>query len=129
MKYTEEHEWLREEDGLIVVGITDYAQQELGDITFVEIPEVGKKLEADKEMAYQSQELVTFATEVDYGKLDDLKWSHEFPKEAADLFKELEFRTLLGYVTEHKDEDEKEAEVKKNYESVTTANDLLRLIS
>ncbi len=42
LKYTKEHEWLRlEEDGTVVVGITDYAQESLGDVTFVELPEVG----------------------------------------------------------------------------------------
>ncbi len=40
MKYTEDHEWLREEDGLIVVGITEHAATQLGDIVFVELPEV-----------------------------------------------------------------------------------------
>ena len=38
--YTEEHEWLRVEDGAAVVGITDHAQEALGDITFVELPGV-----------------------------------------------------------------------------------------
>ena len=41
MKFTEEHEWLREEDGEIVVGITEHAAEQLGDIVFVELPEVG----------------------------------------------------------------------------------------
>ncbi|MBN1350647.1 glycine cleavage system protein GcvH [candidate division KSB1 bacterium] len=39
--YTEEHEWVRTEDDIATVGITDYAQGELGDIVFVELPEVG----------------------------------------------------------------------------------------
>ena len=40
--YTKDHEWIRlEEDGTAVVGITDYAQESLGDITFVEFPEIG----------------------------------------------------------------------------------------
>ena len=39
MKYTEEHEWLRIEGDLVVVGITDYAAKELGDVVFVELPE------------------------------------------------------------------------------------------
>jgi glycine cleavage system H protein len=40
MKYTEDHEWLRIEDDLIVVGITEHAATQLGDIVFVELPEV-----------------------------------------------------------------------------------------
>ncbi len=43
LKYTKEHEWLRLEDDVATVGITDYAQSELGDIVYVELPEVGKK--------------------------------------------------------------------------------------
>jgi glycine cleavage system H protein len=39
MKYTEEHEWLRVEGDLVVVGITDYAAKQLGDVVFVELPE------------------------------------------------------------------------------------------
>ena len=39
MKFTEEHEWLRAEGDLIVVGITEYAAEQLGDVVFVELPE------------------------------------------------------------------------------------------
>jgi glycine cleavage system H protein len=41
LRYTEEHEWIRMEGSVAVVGITDYAQGELGDVVFVELPEVG----------------------------------------------------------------------------------------
>ena len=41
LRYTKEHEWARQEGSRIVVGITDYAQKELGDVVFVELPEVG----------------------------------------------------------------------------------------
>ena len=45
--YTKDHEWVRlQEDGTAFVGITDYAQESLGDITFVEFPEVGAQFEA-----------------------------------------------------------------------------------
>ncbi len=44
--YTEEHEWARVEDSRVVVGITDFAQKELGDVVYVELPEVGKTVEA-----------------------------------------------------------------------------------
>ncbi len=40
MKYTEEHEWLRVDGDLVVVGITEYAAKQLGDVVFVELPEV-----------------------------------------------------------------------------------------
>ncbi len=41
MKYTEDHEWLRVEGDLVVVGITEHASEQLGDVVFVELPEVG----------------------------------------------------------------------------------------
>jgi glycine cleavage system H protein len=51
-KYTEDHEWLRmDEDGNITVGITDYAQEQLGDIVYIELPEAGTSFDADSEMA------------------------------------------------------------------------------
>jgi len=42
LQYTEEHEWVLVEDDVIIVGITDYAQSELGDVVFVELPQVGE---------------------------------------------------------------------------------------
>lgn len=50
MKFTEEHEWLRVEDDLVVVGITKHAASQLGDIVFVELPEVGDTIAKDDEI-------------------------------------------------------------------------------
>jgi glycine cleavage system H protein len=50
MKYTEEHEWLDVEGDLIVVGITEHAAEQLGDIVFVELPEVGTVVTKDEEV-------------------------------------------------------------------------------
>ncbi|RYG86372.1 glycine cleavage system protein GcvH [bacterium] len=44
LKYTTSHEWVRLADGIATIGITDHAQSELGDVVFVELPEVGRKL-------------------------------------------------------------------------------------
>ena len=44
LKYTRDHEWIRFSDGEAAVGITDFAQRQLGDVVFVELPEVGRKL-------------------------------------------------------------------------------------
>jgi glycine cleavage system H protein len=41
LKYTKEHEWVKEENGSVVVGITDYAQDSLGDVVYVELPQEG----------------------------------------------------------------------------------------
>ena len=46
LKYTSEHEWIRIEGDVAYVGITDYAQEQLGDIVFVDIPTVGETLAA-----------------------------------------------------------------------------------
>ena len=50
--YSEDHEWIRlEEEDTAVIGITDYAQKELGDVVYVELPEVGRDLGKDDEAA------------------------------------------------------------------------------
>ncbi len=47
LKYTESHEWIRKEsDGTVTIGITDHAQAALGDLVFIELPAVGRKLAA-----------------------------------------------------------------------------------
>ncbi|QUW23279.1 glycine cleavage system protein GcvH [Sporosarcina sp. Marseille-Q4063] len=48
LKYSEEHEWVKDEDGKYRIGITHFAQSELGDIVFVELPEVGDEITADE---------------------------------------------------------------------------------
>jgi glycine cleavage system H protein len=45
LRYSKDHEWARNEDGKVRVGITDYAQDALGDVVFVELPQVGDKVE------------------------------------------------------------------------------------
>ena len=50
--YTSDHEWLRrEDDGSVTIGITDHAQAALGDLVYVELPEVGQELESGGDMA------------------------------------------------------------------------------
>ena len=44
-KYTKEHEWIRIDGDIATIGITDYAQEQLTDVVFVELPEVGKQIE------------------------------------------------------------------------------------
>lgn len=51
VKYTKDHEWLRLDGAVATVGITDYAQQQLGDVVFVELPEVGRAVEAGGDAA------------------------------------------------------------------------------
>jgi len=49
--YTKDHEWAKIEGQTATIGITDYAQEQLGEITFVELPEIGKKAEQKSELA------------------------------------------------------------------------------
>jgi len=46
LQYTKEHEWVRIEDGVATIGVTDHAQEALGDIVFVELPETGREVAA-----------------------------------------------------------------------------------
>ena len=48
LKYTREHEWAKQDGDRVRVGITDYAQEQLGDVVFVELPKVGAKVTATK---------------------------------------------------------------------------------
>ena len=47
LRYSEEHEWVKVEDGKVRIGITHFAQSELGDIVFVELPQVGDEIKTD----------------------------------------------------------------------------------
>ena len=51
VKFTRDHEWIRAEGDVAVVGVTDYAQSQLGDVVYVELPEIGRRLEKGKEAA------------------------------------------------------------------------------
>ena len=65
-RYTKEHEWIHVEGGLATIGITDYAQHELGDVVFVELPKPGAKIETG-ENQYRS----TRRSVADQGTLDE----------------------------------------------------------
>jgi glycine cleavage system H protein len=68
LKYTNSHEWIRDEgDGIVTIGITDHAQELLGDLVFVELPEVGASAETGSEIAVV--ESVKAASDV-YSPLD-----------------------------------------------------------
>lgn len=51
VKYTRDHEWIRVEGDVAVIGITDYAQTQLGDVVYVELPELGRRVAQGKETA------------------------------------------------------------------------------
>ena len=62
LRFTKDHEWVRLDGDLAVIGITDYAQSQLGDVVYVELPEIGHRVEQGKEAAVV--ELVKAASEV-----------------------------------------------------------------
>ena len=62
LKYTENHEWVRDDGGVYVAGITAHAAEQLGDITYVELPEVGEELTRNQDAA--TVESVKAASEV-----------------------------------------------------------------
>jgi len=62
IKFTKEHEWIKVEDGAAYIGISDFAQNALSDIVFVELPKVGTKLESGKE--FGSVESVKAVSEI-----------------------------------------------------------------
>ncbi|MDX1580919.1 MAG: glycine cleavage system protein GcvH [Alphaproteobacteria bacterium] len=49
VRYTKDHEWIRLEGEVAVVGITDYAQEQLGDVVYIEVPEIGKAIKKGAE--------------------------------------------------------------------------------
>jgi glycine cleavage system H protein len=51
LRFTKDHEWIRQDGDTAVIGITDYAQQQLGDIVYVELPALGTRVEVGKEAA------------------------------------------------------------------------------
>jgi glycine cleavage system H protein len=51
VRYSQDHEWVRLDGDVAIVGITDYAQSQLGDVVYVELPQIGKRVEQGKEAA------------------------------------------------------------------------------
>ena len=62
IKFSKDHEWVKLDGDTVTIGITHYAQEQLGDVVFVELPDVGKKIEQGKELA--TVESVKAASEV-----------------------------------------------------------------
>lgn len=119
LQYSEQHEWVRAEGGTAIVGITDYAQKELGDIVFVELPPVGEQLtqaepfgtvEAVKAVseiyAPVSGEVMEVNEKLDgtpqiinsepYGEGWMIKVKLDNEKELEDLLSAEEYRQLIG---------------------------------
>lgn len=96
MKYTQSHEWIQLEGDFGVVGITKYAQQELGEIVHVELPQIGQEIEVGDEIAVLestkaaadiyspvSGEVIAVNQKIK----DDLDLINQFPESKGWLFK------------------------------------------
>ncbi|MDP0491838.1 MAG: glycine cleavage system protein GcvH [Verrucomicrobiota bacterium JB023] len=96
LRYTEEHEWIRVADGIATVGITDHAQEELSDVVFVELPEIGREVEEGEAIAVVESvkaasdiyaPLNGEITEVNNGLEEEPSLINEEPYEGGWLFK------------------------------------------
>jgi len=91
LRYTKSHEWVKKEDGLYTVGLTDFAQQELGDVVFVNLPEKGDlvtagavfaDVESVKAVADVFSPVSGTVAEVNEALLDDCSPVNDSPYEA-----------------------------------------------
>lgn len=96
LKYTEEHEWLSIADGVATIGITDFAAEKLGDVVFVELPDVGTELsagtvvgeiESTKSVGELYAPLVGTVTEINDAVVDDPSLVNSEPFEGGWLIK------------------------------------------
>ena len=96
IKFTDDHEWIKIDDNIVTIGITDFAQSELGDIIYVEFPDIGTKfdnkdsigtLEAVKTVADIFAPLSGFITEINESLEDNPELINESPYENGWIIK------------------------------------------
>ncbi|MUV39157.1 Glycine cleavage system H protein [Lentibacillus sp. JNUCC-1] len=102
--YSEEHEWIKKEDGKVRIGITEFAQDELGDIVFVELPEVGDELEADE--PFGSVESVKTVSELYAPLSGKVVEVNEELEDSPELVNESPYEKAWMVVVEPSDESE-----------------------
>ena len=83
LKYTEEHEWIGQDEDVYIVGITDFAQDQLGDITYIELPDTDKAVAAHEEVAVV--ESVKAATDIYSPAAGTIIESNESLEDTPDL--------------------------------------------
>lgn len=104
--YSKEHEWIKKEGNTVRIGITDFAQDELGDIVFVELPEVGEEVKADE--PFGSVESVKTVSELYApisGKIVEINTELE---DSPELVNESPYENAWMIVIEPSDESELE---------------------
>ncbi|MFV8826565.1 glycine cleavage system protein GcvH [Alkalihalobacterium sp. APHAB7] len=104
LKYSEEHEWVKVEGNKVHVGITDFAQSELGDIVFVELPEVGDEITADE--PFGSVESVKTVSELYAPVSGKVVEINENLDDAPELVNESPYEKAWMIVVELSDESE-----------------------
>ena len=82
LKYSKSHEWVLEEDGVFTIGLTDYAQNALGDIVFINLPEEGDGVTAGESFSDVFSPVTGTVTAVNEALLDDPAQVNEAPYEA-----------------------------------------------
>ena len=80
MKYSKDHEWMKEEDGVVVIGISDFAQDALGDVVFVNLPGEGDEVTAGE--AFGDVESVKAVCAVNEDRLDEPEQLTKAPYDA-----------------------------------------------
>ena len=113
MKYTDSHEWIQVEKDIGIVGITKYAQQELGEIVYAELPKVGSHLEVGEEAVVlestkAAADIYTPVSgtilEINVKLKEDLQWINHDPEQQGWLFKiQLDDLRELEVLYDHKD--------------------------
>ena len=86
LKYTKDHEWVKLSDGVVTIGINDYAQDQLGEIVFVELPETGDTFEKDDE--FGSVESVKAVSEIYMPVAGEITEINEALEDAPELVNE-----------------------------------------
>ncbi len=104
VRYSETHEWARDDDGSVKVGINDYAQDQLGDIVFVELPEVGNSLEKGED--FGTLESVKAVSEIYMPVSGKVTAINEALEEAPELVNEEPYTN--GWIIEIKPDDPNE---------------------
>ena len=104
LRYTASHEWVSEEDGVYTIGLTDFAQDSLGDLVFINLPQVGDDVEAGE--AFSDVESVKAVSDVFSPVTGTVTEVNEEPVDAPELVNEDPYNAWLirvGDVTEVED--------------------------
>ncbi|MGN7387415.1 glycine cleavage system protein GcvH [Sporosarcina sp. SAFN-015] len=118
LRYSEEHEWVKDESGKYRIGITHFAQSELGDIVFVELPQVGDELKADE--PFGSVESVKTVSELYAPISGKVVEVNEELEDSPELVNESPYEGAWMVVVEASDESELDALMSaEDYEKMT----------